>query len=140
MQHYDVIIAGAGPTGLMMACQLSRAGVDCLLLDKKSGPTTESRALVVQARSMEIYEQMGLSDEVERTGQPSDGVSIYKKGRKAATVRLRTMGGRISPFPYVMIYEQSKNEALLYRRLQGEGRAVLWNTAGVPIEEEDGLY
>ncbi len=140
MQHYDVIIVGAGPTGLMMACQLSRAGVDCLLLDKKSGPTTESRALVVQARSMEIYEQMGLSDEVERTGQPSDGVSIYKKGRKAATVYLRTMGGRLSPFPYVMIYEQSKNEALLYRRLQGEGRTVLWNTGVDRIEEKDELY
>jgi 2-polyprenyl-6-methoxyphenol hydroxylase-like FAD-dependent oxidoreductase len=140
MQHYEVIIAGAGPTGLMMACQLSRAGVDCLVLDKKQGPTTESRALVVQARSMEIYEQMGLSDEVERTGQPSDGVSLYKKGRKAAAVYLRTMGVDISPFPYVMIYEQSKNETLLCQKLQASGKAVQWNTEIGRIEEKEGLY
>ena len=60
----NIIIIGAGPTGLMLANQLSRFGVDYLTLDQKSGPTNQSRALVVHSRSMEIYQQMGLSDQI----------------------------------------------------------------------------
>jgi 2-polyprenyl-6-methoxyphenol hydroxylase-like FAD-dependent oxidoreductase len=63
-QSNDIIIVGAGPTGLMLANQLTRFGVDYIILDQKSGPTDQSRALVVHARSMEIYQQMGLSDTI----------------------------------------------------------------------------
>lgn len=139
-QHYDIVIAGAGPTGLMLACQLSRFGIRALVLDKKSGPTTESRALAVQARSMEIYEQMGLSDEVEKDGRPSGGISLFKKGKKKASVFLRTMGQYISPFPYIMIYEQSKNETLLCKHLQSYGNEVQWNTEIKNLEEKDGHH
>src|ERR1700742_3828909 len=126
--NYPVIICGAGPTGLMLAAQLSRYNIDFLIIDKKSAPTTESRALVVQARSMEIYEQMGLSDEVEQEGRPATGISLYKKGKQVASIFLRTMGEKISPFPYAMIYEQSKNEDLLNRHLESGGGSVQWNT------------
>ena len=139
-QHYDVIISGAGPTGLLLANQLNRFGVNFLLLDKKGGPTIESRALAVQARSMEIYEQMGLSDEVEKEGWPAGGISLYKNGKKAASVFLKTMGTGISPFPYVMIYEQSKNESLLYQHLSASGQTVGWNTELTNIVEKDNLY
>ncbi|HEY4147640.1 MAG TPA: FAD-dependent monooxygenase, partial [Chitinophagaceae bacterium] len=139
-QHYDIIVSGAGPTGLMLANELSRFGVNFLLLDKKAGPTTESRALVVQARSMEIYEQMGLSDEVEQEGRPATGISLYKKGKPVASVFLGKMGEKISPFPYAMIYEQNKNEDLLYRHLESGGNTVHWNTECTNIIEKDGLY
>jgi 2-polyprenyl-6-methoxyphenol hydroxylase-like FAD-dependent oxidoreductase len=135
-KRVDVIIAGAGPTGLMLACQLRRLGVDFLVLDKKSGPTHESRALVVQARSMEIYEQMGLSKEVEREGRASDGISFYKDGRQLISLSLKNMGGKLSPFPYVMIYEQSNNERLLYKDLQAMGGDVLWDTEIADVRQE----
>ena len=76
IQSYEIIISGAGPTGLMLACQLARFGANFLILDKKTGITKESRALVVQARSMEIYQQMGLSGEVEKEGEKSLGVVL----------------------------------------------------------------
>jgi 2-polyprenyl-6-methoxyphenol hydroxylase-like FAD-dependent oxidoreductase len=139
-KRVDVIIAGAGPTGLMLACQLSRLGVDFLILDKKDGPTVESRALVVQARSMEIYEQMGLSKDVERDGQASSNVSFYKDGHRLLSVSLGNMGEKLSPFPYVMIYEQSNNERLLYNDLRSMGRDVQWQTGIQDVREVEGGF
>jgi 2-polyprenyl-6-methoxyphenol hydroxylase-like FAD-dependent oxidoreductase len=58
-QHTSVLIVGAGPSGLMMAAQLLRHGVQPIIIDSKQGPTDQSKALAVQARSLEIYRQMG---------------------------------------------------------------------------------
>ena len=139
-RHYPIIIVGAGPTGLMLAAQLYRQGASFLILDKKGGPTTESRALVVQARSMEIYEQMGLVDRVIKEGKPARGISLYKKGKPVASINLRNMGDKISPFPYAMVYEQSCNEHLLNDYLQSVHQSVEWNTGVNQIEEKEGLY
>ncbi len=65
----QVLVVGAGPTGLMAANQLERFGIDYQIIDKKEGPTRESRAIAVTARSLEIYQQMGLSDAVVSDGQ-----------------------------------------------------------------------
>src|SRR5699024_2769471 len=57
----DVLVVGAGPTGLMAGQVLARRGIEALVIDEKSGPTRQSRALALQARSMEIYDQLGLA-------------------------------------------------------------------------------
>lgn len=61
----DVLVVGAGPTGLMAGLVLTRCGVPVVVVDQKAGPTRESRALVLQARTMEIYDQLGLADQSE---------------------------------------------------------------------------
>jgi 2-polyprenyl-6-methoxyphenol hydroxylase-like FAD-dependent oxidoreductase len=58
----QVIISGAGPTGLMMAAQLCRLGIDFIIFDKKEGITTFSKAVGVQARTLEIYDEMGIAE------------------------------------------------------------------------------
>ncbi len=55
----DVIIVGAGPTGLSLAAQLILYGIDFVIFDKKEGVTDLSKALVVHARTLEIYDQVG---------------------------------------------------------------------------------
>lgn len=139
-QYTDILITGAGPTGLMLAAQLTRWGADCVVIDKKSCPTKESRALVVQARSLEIYEQMGLSDEVVGDGHVTEGIRLFEGGRIKATVSLGDLRTVYSPFPFVLVYEQNKNEALLYRYLQSHGKEVQWNTELKGITQEDGRY
>src|ERR1700722_11387006 len=136
----DIIIVGAGPTGLMLANQLTRFNVDYLILDQKSGPTEQSRALVVQARSMEIYEQLGLSEHIINDGQASNGICFYKNGKLKGTVILINPGEKASPFPYIMMYEQSKNETLLYNNLLEHNKQVEWNTTILSIEKENDLY
>ena len=75
-QHTQVLIVGAGPSGLMMAAQLLRYGIQPIIIDSKQGPTDESKALGVQARSMEIYRQMGLVDTIIKDGKKAKDEEI----------------------------------------------------------------
>lgn len=133
--HYPVLICGAGPTGLMMAAQLLRFGIDFLIVDSKNGPTTESRAVVVQARSLEIYEQMALAEDVLRDGTTASGLCFWRDGKQISEVHLTDFGKDITPFSFVFMYEQSKNETLLYKHLQKHNRGVAWLTQLLSYEE-----
>jgi 2-polyprenyl-6-methoxyphenol hydroxylase-like FAD-dependent oxidoreductase len=62
----DVLVIGAGPTGLMFANQLARRGMQALIIDRHSGPTLQTRALGVQARTLEIYSHLGIVDQGAR--------------------------------------------------------------------------
>jgi 2-polyprenyl-6-methoxyphenol hydroxylase-like FAD-dependent oxidoreductase len=134
----DVLIAGAGPTGLMAACQLKRFGVNCIIVDGKSGPTVESRALVVQPRSLEIYEQMGIADKAVENGQIIELANIIAKGKIKRTLPLGEIGKGISPFPFVLVYEQNKNEQLLLEYFEQLGGKVMWNTELVEVKAHNG--
>jgi 2-polyprenyl-6-methoxyphenol hydroxylase-like FAD-dependent oxidoreductase len=138
--YNDIIIVGAGPTGLMLANQLARFGIDHLILDKKSGPTEESRALIVQARSMEIYEQLGLSDQVTADGQAGIGLQFYINGKYTSDATIVNPDEKSSPFSKLYIYEQSKNETLLYQHLLKQQRGVEWNTNILEIQKEKETY
>ncbi len=67
----DVLVVGAGPTGLMAGVVLARRGVPAVVIDRKPGPTRESRALAVHARTMEIYDQLGLAEKVSAGACPA---------------------------------------------------------------------
>lgn len=136
MQSTDVLIVGAGPTGFMAANQLQRFGVDFLLIDSKSKPTIESRALAVSGRSMELYQQLGLADEVLRRAVKMIGFHIYSNGKRKASVRFDNIGDGLSDFPYMMfVFEQNKNETILYENLLAQGKRVMWNTSFIELTE-----
>ena len=126
----DVIIVGAGPTGLSLACQLVRFGINFIILDKKEGPTQLSKALGVHARTLEIYEQLGIAEEAVARGAIADKVRIIgsTNGHIYDGFSLAEMGQGMSPFPYMLVLEQSKNEEILYEYLKENGREVRWNT------------
>jgi 2-polyprenyl-6-methoxyphenol hydroxylase-like FAD-dependent oxidoreductase len=138
--YIDILILGAGPTGLMMSNQLVRFGIDHIILDQKAGPTDQSRALVVHARSMEIYEQLGLSDAIVAKGQKNVGMELFKKGKRVASVTVVNPDENATPFPWLMMFEQSKNEALLYNNLLTHNRDVQWNATVVSISRKDNQY
>lgn len=123
-----VLIAGAGPTGLMLACELARHGIDFRIVDYKSGATRESRALAVQARSLELWQALGIADDAVAAGRPMLAANLYVGGRRVQRLPLADIGAGLTPFPFVLILEQSRNEALLYARLKSLGHAVDWTT------------
>jgi 2-polyprenyl-6-methoxyphenol hydroxylase-like FAD-dependent oxidoreductase len=132
----DVLIVGAGPVGLMLANQLHRFGVDFMIIDSKSGPTTESRAHSVSPRSMEIYQQMGLSDKIIADGAVLDGFYLYSYSSQKAKADFVEAGINISDFPKVFYgYEQFKTEQLLTQNLLKNGQKVIWNTEFVSQSE-----
>ncbi|GMA14566.1 hypothetical protein E5F05_10120 [Deinococcus metallilatus] len=124
--HTDVLIAGAGPTGLLLACELQRLGVPVLIVDPKSGPTRESRAIFVQARSLEIYDQLGIGQEAVREGQPAEGITVWSGHRRLGGFKFGPLGTDRTPYPFILSFEQSKNEALLYQHLRTLGGEVQW--------------
>lgn len=124
----DVLIVGAGPSGLMLAVCLAKLGVDAIIVDGKSGPTRESRALAVQARSMELYDQLGLVDRV-LAARSAAAVVVPGAGRGRrpfGRVPLRAFGTGVTPFREITVFEQSRNERLLVDALGELGRGVRW--------------
>ncbi len=127
-QHTQVLIVGAGPSGLMMAAQLLRFGVRPVIIDNRRGPTERSKAITVQARSMEIYRQMGLIDEVLAGGRPADKIQYHIHDKVVAQLSLREAGKKLTPYPYFFLYPQSKNERTLLGRLTANSLPVFWQT------------
>lgn len=124
----QVIIVGAGPTGLSLAVQLMRYGIDFIIFDSKAGVTDLSKAMVVQARSLEIYDQLGLAQTAVADGEIVRQANLLHDGNISAHLDFSSFGGQLSPFPFFLVYEQSKNERLLYEYLQHSGKDVLWQT------------
>ena len=133
--HTKVLIVGAGPSGLMMAAQLLRNGVLPIIIDSKQGPTDQSKALAVQARSLEIYRQMGIVDRVIKDGKRAGGVSFHEDGKEVAALSFADTGEGQTLFPYLLLYQQSKNERLFLDFLTLNCCPVYWETDLVTLKQ-----
>jgi 2-polyprenyl-6-methoxyphenol hydroxylase-like FAD-dependent oxidoreductase len=120
----DVLIAGAGPTGLALALWLARSGVSVRIVDKAAEVGTTSRALAVQARTLEFYRQLGLADDCVARGLKMEAVNLWVRGEKAARLAVGDIGQGISPFPYVLILPQDEHERMLIEHLKAAGVEV----------------
>jgi 2-polyprenyl-6-methoxyphenol hydroxylase-like FAD-dependent oxidoreductase len=120
----EVLIAGAGPTGLVLALWLTRLGVRVRIVDKTSEPGTTSRALAVQARTLEFYGQLGFADKVVEQGRWATEANMWVNGGRAAKISFDGMGSGVSPYPYPLIYPQDEHERLLIERLSELGVTV----------------
>ncbi|MBC7929436.1 MAG: FAD-dependent monooxygenase [Rubrivivax sp.] len=133
----DVVIIGAGPTGLSLACQLIRYGIDFIVVEKREGVTAFSKALGVHARTLEIYEQIGLAERAVAEGNVTGKVRFLEGGEVRGEIDLSSIGQGLSPYPYMLVLEQSKNERLLYEYLQAHGKDVLWQTELESFSQDD---
>jgi 2-polyprenyl-6-methoxyphenol hydroxylase-like FAD-dependent oxidoreductase len=124
----DVIIVGAGPTGLSLACQLVRYEIDFIVVEKNAGVTPYSKALGVHARTLEIYEQLELAQKAVERGTIAGKVRLLEGGEIIGEVDLSNIGQGLSAYPFMLILEQSENERLLYEYVRAHDREVLWQT------------
>jgi len=122
----DVLVVGAGPTGLMLANWLVKLGVRVVVVDGKDGPTIQSRALVVQARSMEVYDQLGIADKVLAAAHRAEALAPGFGSRAFGRIPTGPLGTGVTPYPWIEVLEQSRNEEILYENLQALGGAVRW--------------
>ena len=124
----DVLIIGAGPTGLAVAAQLIRYGVDFVVIDKKETTTPHSKAIGVQARTLEIYDQIGLADKLVGLGWIANKVRLVEGGKVRGEIDLTGIGGGMSPFPFLLIVEQGKHEAMLHDFIRSNNKEVHWQS------------
>ena len=135
----DVLVVGAGPTGLMLANQLARRNIRVLIIDRHPGPSLQTRALGVQARTLEIYAHLGIVERALELGKRGTGANMWAQGRKMARVPLGEAGQNVTPYPYILILGQDDNERIMGDRLRELGLSVQWNTELVGLAQ-DGLY
>ena len=131
----DVLIVGAGPTGLMLANQLARRGVRFLIVDRHAGPAQQSRALGVQARTMEIYAHLGIVERAIELGKRGVGANMWAQGRRMAHVPLGDIGGTLTPYPYILVLGQDDNERIMGDSLRALGTDIQWNTELVDLQQ-----
>ena len=124
MTRSQVLIVGAGPTGLVLALWLTGLGVQVRIIDKTTEPGTTSRALAVQARTLELYRQLDLADDVVRLGHRTPAVNLWVRGHRAARVAFENIGRGLTPYPFMHIFPQDEHERLLVERLGARGVAV----------------
>ncbi len=124
MAQTQVLIAGAGPTGLVLALWLAKLGVGVRIVDRSAEPGTTSRALAVQARTLELYRQVGLADAVVERGHKTPGVNLWERGKRVARVGFEVIGETLTPYPFLLIFPQDEHERLLIERLAEAGVTV----------------
>jgi 2-polyprenyl-6-methoxyphenol hydroxylase-like FAD-dependent oxidoreductase len=133
-----VLIVGAGPTGLVLALWLTRLGVPVRIIDRAAQPGTTSRALAVQARTLEFYQQIGIADDVIAGGVKVPALNLWVSGRQRARVQIDAIGQGLSPFAFALVYPQDAHERLLIDHLERAGVRVERETELVHLEQHAG--
>jgi 2-polyprenyl-6-methoxyphenol hydroxylase-like FAD-dependent oxidoreductase len=136
MKRCDVLIVGAGPTGLVLALWLTKLGVRVRIIDRTAGPGTTSRALAVQARTLELYRQLDLADAVVERGHKVPAVNLWTRGERAARLVFENIGERLTRFAFLEIFPQDEHERLLIERLQQLGVAVERRTELIAFSDD----
>jgi 2-polyprenyl-6-methoxyphenol hydroxylase-like FAD-dependent oxidoreductase len=136
-KHCEVLIVGAGPTGLVLALWLTRLGTTVRIIDKTAAAGTTSRALAVQARTLELYRQLDLTDNVLALGHKVPAINLWVKGQPKARLGFATVGGDLTPYPFLNIFPQDQHERLLITRLEELGVAVERRTELLGYTEQD---
>ncbi|OTG83676.1 FAD-dependent monooxygenase [Acinetobacter sp. ANC 4648] len=120
----NVLIVGAGPTGLVLALWLTKQGIPVRIIDKTAKPTINSRALGIQARTLELYQQMDLTDEITHAGHANLQLNLWVNGKKRGILKLVEQGQKLTPYPFLLIYPQDQHERILIQYLEKLGVMV----------------
>lgn len=133
----QVVIVGAGPTGLSMAAQLLRHNIDFIIIEKNKKTTSLSKAIVVQARTLEIFQELGIVEEAIKRGQITTDMNLFYKGKKKVGINLSGLGEGLSAFAFALSLEQNKTENLLVEYLSENEKKVQWKSELTHFEQHD---
>lgn len=109
----EVLVVGAGPTGLIAANLLARSGVKVRIVEQRTEASRESRAFAIQARTLELMQAIGLAEEFVARGVRADSVNIHVRGRFKGGLDFKRAKADDTPFPFILMLPQSETEAIL---------------------------
>jgi 2-polyprenyl-6-methoxyphenol hydroxylase-like FAD-dependent oxidoreductase len=123
------LVVGAGPVGLAMACELLRHGVPCRVVEQNAEPTplTQSRALAIQARTLESLENLGATERLLAQGRKVYGLSAFHAGRRIIHLTL-DLDALDTPYPFILTLRQGQTERTLIELFKARGGSVEWRT------------
>lgn len=132
--YLPVLIIGAGPTGLLLACELARYHVPFRIIDKKTQVAHSANATLIQTRTLEIFDQINLAKPFLQIGYPVTAINIYTKGKLTVTVPLNHI---YSIFPFVLMLPQYETERLLTERLNQLHQKVEKGVELIQVEQHN---
>src|SRR5262249_15079932 len=130
----EVLIIGAGPTGLTLATALAARGIQTTVVDRQATGANTSRAAVVHARTLEVLEPIGVADRLVRLGVQAPRFTIRDRDRILVPVRFDNLPTR---YPYTLMISQAVTEAVLLERFTELGGQVLWRRAVTDVAQDD---
>src|SRR5437763_12496218 len=130
----DVLVVGAGPTGLTLACELLRRGIQCCLIDRLNEPLETSRAFDIHSRTLEVFEAMGIIEKALEVGTRAKEARVYDREKLLMTMYPKSVGD--VPYPYILTVPQSRTEHLLFERLHELGGTVERSRELVALRQE----
>lgn len=133
----DVLVVGAGPSGLMTAALLVRQGVNVCVIDANAGPATESRAFAVQARTIELFRGIGLADELLHRGVVTTGIRFHIKGKHVGGLDFDRAKAATTPYQFILMAPQSEVEELLLQDLARHGVTVRRGTRLTELQQTE---
>lgn len=136
MSTTDVLIVGAGPTGLALAIWLTKQNVNVRIIDKAAKVATTSRALAVQARILELYSQIGLGEVIADRAGKMTGPNVWVNGKRRAYMTFADAAVGLTAFPFVASFPQDEHEQLLISRLSELGVSVERATSLESFEDD----
>jgi 2-polyprenyl-6-methoxyphenol hydroxylase-like FAD-dependent oxidoreductase len=131
----DVVIAGAGPTGLALGCVLAAEGVPFVLVDRQAEGANTSRAAVIHARTLEVLEALQVTDRLCAEGLVVPRFILRDRDRALATIRFDHLPTR---HPYTLMIPQYRTEAILLARLRELGGDVCRPLAVRSVRQDPG--
>jgi 2-polyprenyl-6-methoxyphenol hydroxylase-like FAD-dependent oxidoreductase len=132
----EVLVVGAGPTGLVLALWLARAGIRVRIIDKLESVAQVSRALGVHARTLEFYRQLGFAQEVVDAGVVMPSINLWTRGRMVASAPFGDIGRGLTAYPFVLDCAQDEHERLLIAQLEAAGVCVERRTELVGLVQD----
>lgn len=130
----DVLIVGAGPTGLTLAAALAKRGIQTTVVDREAAGANTSRAAVVHARTLEVLESIGVTDRLVKLGVHAPRFTIRDRDRVLVPVRFDNLP---TQYPYTLMISQAVTEAVLLERYTELGGQVLWLRALTDLAQND---
>jgi 2-polyprenyl-6-methoxyphenol hydroxylase-like FAD-dependent oxidoreductase len=130
MVDRQVLVVGAGPTGLVLALWFAKAGIPLRIIDKTGAPGTTSRAIVMHARNLEFYRQLGIDHIAVEGGREIKRLNLWLRAKRVGSVSFGDLKVKISPYPYALIFTQDLQEQMLVEQLR---------LLGVHVERETEL-
>src|SRR5918995_3020738 len=141
MEQMPVLIVGAGPTGLVLALILARRGIRVRIIDDDEGPGAHSRAMVVHARTLEFYRQLGFAEDVLAAGIKVESARVREARTNGSVdkfhLQFGDIGRGLSPYPFALAYPQDDHERFLVTRLHEAGAEVEWSTRLTGFSQDD---
>ena len=134
----DVLVVGAGPTGLTLACDLRRRGVGCRVIERATTHHKRSRGKALQPRSLEVFDDLGIADAAVAAGRSSHRLHLYSGGRLALDLDVPARRPQPGvPYPNLVVLPQWRTEEILRTRLSALGGGVELGQELVDLTQDD---